>query len=307
MKYLVTGGAGFIGSHYLNYVYNDKDQYVCIDCLSYASNLDNIKNLMDKPNFKFIKENICNEDEIFNIFKEEKFDYVIHFAAETHVDNSIDNYDLFYRSNVVGTKVLLDASVKYGVKRFHHISTDEVYGSLELDSSYVFTEESKLNPTNNYSKTKALAESLVFDYYNKYDLDITITRSSNNYGLNQYREKLIPKIIYNALNNIIIPIYGDGTNKRDWLYVLDNCSAIDLVVHKGIKGEVYNICSNEELANNEVVRLILKEMNKDESLIRYVKDRPNHDKKYTMDCSKIMSLGWSPKYKFKEGIKSIIK
>ena len=307
MKYLITGGAGFIGSNYLNYVYNDVDQYVCIDCLSYAANLENIKDLMDKPNFKFIKEDICNEENIDKIFKEEKFDYVIHFAAETHVDNSINNYDLFYRSNVIGTKVLLDASVKYGVKRFHHISTDEVYGSLELDSSIVFTEESKLNPTNNYSKTKALAEELVFEYLNKYDLDITITRSSNNYGLNQYREKLIPKIIYNALNDIVIPIYGDGSNKRDWLYVLDNCSAIDLVVHKGVKGEVYNVCSNEELTNNEVVRLILKELNKDESLIRYVKDRPNHDKKYTMDCSKVMSLGWSPKYKFKESIKSIIK
>ena len=307
MKYLVTGGAGFIGSNYLNYIYNDKDQYVCIDCLSYAANLDNIKELIGKSNFKFIKEDICNEEEIFNIFKEEKFDYVIHFAAETHVDNSINNYDLFYRSNVVGTKVLLDASVKYGVKRFHHISTDEVYGSLELDSSLVFSEESKLNPTNNYSKTKALAEDLVFEYYNKYDLDVTVTRSSNNYGLNQYREKLIPKIIYNALNDIVIPIYGDGSNKRDWLYVLDNCSAIDLVVHKGVKGEVYNICSNEELTNNEVVRLILKELNKDESLIRYVKDRPNHDKKYTMDCSKIKTLGWSPKYKFIDTIKYVIK
>ena len=307
MKYLITGGAGFIGSNYLNYVYNDVDQYVCIDCLSYAANMDNIKDLMDKPNFKFIKEDICNEENIEKIFKEEKFDYVIHFAAETHVDNSINNYDLFYRSNVVGTRVLLDASVKYGVKRFHHISTDEVYGSLELDSSIVFTEKSKLNPTNNYSKTKALAEELVFEYYNKYDLDVTVTRSSNNYGLNQYREKLIPKIIYNALNDLVIPIYGDGSNKRDWLYVLDNCSAIDLVVHKGVKGEVYNVCSNEELTNNEVVRLILKELNKDESLIRYVKDRPNHDKKYTMDCSKVMSLGWSPKYKFKDTIKYVIK
>ena len=306
MKYLITGGAGFIGSHYLNYIIDNDNQYVCIDCLSYAGNLDNIKGCLNKPNFKLIKEDICNEENIDKIFKEEKFDYVIHFAAETHVDNSIDNYDLFYRTNVIGTKVLLDASVKYGVKRFHHISTDEVYGSLDLDSNDVFREDSKLNPTNNYSKTKALAESLVFEYLNKYDLDITITRSSNNYGLNQHKEKLIPKIIDNALNNKTIPIYGDGTNKRDWLYVLDNCIAIDLVVHKGIKGEVYNICSNEELSNNEVVRLILKELNKDESLIKYVKDRVNHDKKYTMDSSKIRSLGWSPKYRFNDGIKEII-
>ena len=213
---------------------------------------------------------------------------------------------MFYRTNVIGTKVLLDASVKYGVKRFHHISTDEVYGSLDLDSIDVFREDSKLNPTNNYSKTKALAESLVFEYLNKYDLDITMTRSSNNYGLNQHKEKLIPKIIDNALNNKDIPIYGDGTNKRDWLYVLDNCIAIDLVVHKGNKGEVYNICSNEELSNNEVVRLIIKELNKDESLIKYVKDRVDHDKKYTMDFSKIRSLGWSPKYRFNDGIKEII-
>ena len=307
MKYLITGGAGFIGSHYLNYVIDrTNDQYVCIDCLSYAANLDNIYECFKKSNFKFIKENICNEKRIDEIFKEEKFDYVIHFAAETHVDNSIDNYDLFYKSNVLGTKVLLDASVKYKVKRFHHISTDEVYGSLDLNSLEVFKETSKMNPTNNYSKTKAIAESLVIEYFNKYDLDITISRSSNNYGVNQHKEKLIPKIIDNALKNIEIPIYGNGENKRDWLYVLDNCRAIDLIVHKGKKGEVYNICSNEELSNNEVVKLILNKLNKDESLIKYVKDRPNHDQKYTMDASKIKNLGWNPKYRFNKGIEEIL-
>lgn len=307
MKYLITGGAGFIGSHYLNYVIDrTNDQYVCIDCLSYAANLDNIYECFKKSNFKFIKENICNEKRIDEIFKEEKFDYVIHFAAETHVDNSIDNYDLFYKSNVLGTKVLLDASVKYKVKRFHHISTDEVYGSLDLNSLEVFKETSKMNPTNNYSKTKAIAESLVIEYFNKYDLDITISRSSNNYGVNQHKEKLIPKIIDNALKNIEIPIYGNGENKRDWLYVLDNCRAIDLIVHKGKKGEIYNICSNEELSNNEVVKLILNKLNKDESLIKYVKDRPNHDQKYTMDASKIKNLGWNPKYRFNKGIEEIL-
>lgn len=307
MKYLITGGAGFIGSHYLNYVIDrTNDQYVCIDCLSYAANLDNIYECFKKSNFKFIKENICNEKRIDEIFKEEKFDYVIHFAAETHVDNSIDNYDLFYKSNVLGTKVLLDASVKYKVKRFHHISTDEVYGSLDLNSLEVFKETSKMNPTNNYSKTKAIAESLVIEYFNKYDLDITISRSSNNYGVNQHKEKLIPKIIDNALKNMEIPIYGNGENKRDWLYVLDNCRAIDLIVHKGKKGEIYNICSNEELSNNEVVKLILNKLNKDESLIKYVKDRPNHDQKYTMDASKIKNLGWNPKYRFNKGIEEIL-
>ena len=307
MKYLITGGAGFIGSHYLNYVIDrTNDQYVCIDCLSYAANLDNIYECFKKSNFKFIKENICNEKRIDEIFKEEKFDYVIHFAAETHVDNSIDNYDLFYKSNVLGTKVLLDASVKYKVKRFHHISTDEVYGSLDLNSLEVFKETSKMNPTNNYSKTKAIAESLVIEYFNKYDLDITISRSSNNYGVNQHKEKLIPKIIDNALKNIEIPIYGNGENKRDWLYVLDNCRAIDLIVNKGKKGEIYNICSNEELSNNEVVKLILNKLNKDESLIKYVKDRPNHDQKYTMDASKIKNLGWNPKYRFNKGIEEIL-
>lgn len=307
MKYLITGGAGFIGSHYLNYVIDrTNDQYVCIDCLSYAANLDNIYECFKKSNFKFIKENICNEKRIDEIFKEEKFDYVIHFAAETHVDNSIDNYDLFYKSNVLGTKVLLDASVKYKVKRFHHISTDEVYGSLDLNSLEVFKETSKMNPTNNYSKTKAIAESLVIEYFNKYDLDITISRSSNNYGVNQHKEKLIPKIIDNALKNIEIPIYGNGENKRDWLYVLDNCRAIDLIVHKGKKGEIYNICSNEELSNNEVVKLILNKLNKDESLIKYVTDRPNHDQKYTMDASKIKNLGWNPKYRFNKGIEEIL-
>lgn len=307
MKYLITGGAGFIGSHYLNYVIDrTNDQYVCIDCLSYAANLDNIYECFKKSNFKFIKENICNEKRIDEIFKEEKFDYVIHFAAETHVDNSIDNYDLFYKSNVLGTKVLLDASVKYKVKRFHHISTDEVYGSLDLNSLEVFKETSKMNPTNNYSKTKAIAESLVIEYFNKYDLDITISRSSNNYGVNQHKEKLIPKIIDNALKNIEIPIYGNGENKRDWLYVLDNCRAIDLIVHKGKKGEIYNICSSEELSNNEVVKLILNKLNKNESLIKYVKDRPNHDQKYTMDASKIKNLGWNPKYRFNKGIEEIL-
>ena len=307
MKYLITGGAGFIGSHYLNYVIDNDNQYVCIDCLSYAGNLDNIRDCLNKSNFKFIKEDICNEKNIDKIFKEEKFDYVIHFAAETHVDNSIDNYDLFYRTNVVGTKVLLDASVKYGVKRFHHISTDEVYGSIERGSSEVFTEESKLNPTNPYSKSKAIADSLVLEYKNKYGINVTISRSSNNYGTNQYEEKLVPLVIKKIKNNELIPVYGDGLNIRDWLHVYDNCTAIDLIVHKGRNGEVYNISSYNELTNIEVVKLLLKAFNKDESLIKYVKDRPNHDKKYTMDCSKVMSLGWSPKSKFKDVIKKIVR
>jgi len=309
MKFLVTGGAGFIGSHYLKYVVNKykEDEFVCIDSLTYAGNLDNIKEIMNESNFKFIKEDICNKEGIFSIFECEHFDYVIHFAAETHVDNSFNNEELFYRTNVEGTRVLLDACVKYGIKRFHYVSTDEVYGSIERNSNEVFTEESKLNPTNPYSKSKAIADSLVLEYNTKYSINVTISRSSNNYGINQYEEKLIPLVIKRIRNNELIPVYGDGLNIRDWLHVYDNCTAIDLIVHKGRNGEVYNISSYNELTNIEVVKLFLKAFNKDESLISYVKDRKIHDYKYTMSSEKIRNeLGWEPKYRLEDSIFDII-
>lgn len=309
MKILVTGGAGFIGSHYLNIMvnrYHDND-YVCVDLLTYAGNLSNIEKIIDCPNFKFVKLDICDREGIDELFNNEKFDAIIHFAAETHVDRSFNNEELFYKTNVEGTRVLLDASIKYKVKRFHQISTDEVYGSIDRHSNETFNEESKLNPTNPYSKSKALADNLVLDYFNKYNLYVTISRSSNNYGLNQYPEKLIPLVINNILNNKKIPIYGNGLNMRDWLYVSDNVEAIDLIFNKGRKGEIYNISSCNELTNIDVVRKILKLMDKDESLIEYVEDRIIHDYKYTMDSSKIKKeLGFKPKYSFDLGLKEML-
>ena len=307
MKYLITGGAGFIGSHYLNVMVKKypNNEYVCLDLLTYAGNLNNIRNIMELPNFKFVQMDICDEENIGKLFVEEKFDGVIHFAAETHVDNSFNNEELFYKTNVIGTKVLLDASIKHNVKRFHHISTDEVYGS---SNNEIFNEKSKLNPTNPYSKTKAEADKLVLEYYEKYDLYVTISRSSNNFGPNQYPEKLIPLVINRIKNNEKIPLYGDGLNKRDWLYVIDNVNAIDLIVNKGKKGEIYNISSNNELTNLEVVKILLQKFNKDESLITFVRDRKIHDYKYTMDSSKIKNeLGFEAKYTFIEGINELIK
>lgn len=306
MKYLITGGAGFIGSHYLNVMVKKypNNEYVCLDLLTYAGNLNNIKDIIELPNFKFVQMDICDEENINKLFNKEKFDGVIHFAAETHVDNSFDNEKLFYKTNVIGTKVLLDASIKHNVKRFHHISTDEVYGS---SNNEIFNEKSKLNPTNPYSKTKAEADKLVLEYYEKYDLYITISRSSNNFGPNQYPEKLIPLVINRIKNNEKIPLYGDGLNKRDWLYVIDNVNAIDLIVNKGKKGEIYNISSNNELTNLKVVKILLQKFNKDESLITFVKDRKIHDYKYTMDSSKIKNeLGFEAKYTFIEGINELI-
>lgn len=306
MKYLITGGAGFIGSHYLNVMVKKypNNEYVCLDLLTYAGNLNNIKDIIELPNFKFVQMDICDEENINKLFNKEKFDGVIHFAAETHVDNSFDNEKLFYKTNVIGTKVLLDASIKHNVKRFHHISTDEVYGS---SNNEIFNEKSKLNPTNPYSKTKAEADKLVLEYYKKYDLYVTISRSSNNFGPNQYPEKLIPLVINRIKNNEKIPLYGDGLNKRDWLYVIDNVNAIDLIVNKGKKGEIYNISSNNELTNLKVVKILLQKFNKDESLITFVKDRKIHDYKYTMDSSKIKNeLGFEAKYTFIEGINELI-
>lgn len=310
-KFLVTGGAGFIGGNFLHMMVNKykDDQYVCVDALTYAGNLETLELILNKPNFKFVHENICNREGIYKLFETEKFDYVINFAAESHVDRSIDNPEIFLKTNILGTQVLMDACRKYGIKRYHQVSTDEVYGDLPLDrKDLFFTEETPIKTSSPYSASKAAADLLVLAYYRTYKLPVTISRCSNNYGPYHFPEKLIPLMIQKALHNEKLPVYGNGENVRDWLYVGDHCEAIDLIVRHGKDGEIYNIGGHNERTNLEVVKTILKELNKPESLINYVKDRPGHDLRYAMDPHKIETeLGWKPKYNFDTGIKVTIK
>ena len=310
-KFLVTGGAGFIGGNFLHMMVNKykDDQYVCVDALTYAGNLETLEPILNKPNFKFVHENICNREGIYKLFETEKFDYVINFAAESHVDRSIDNPEIFLKTNILGTQVLMDACRKYGIKRYHQVSTDEVYGDLPLDrKDLFFTEETPIKTSSPYSASKAAADLLVLAYYRTYKLPVTISRCSNNYGPYHFPEKLIPLMIQKALHNEKLPVYGNGENVRDWLYVGDHCEAIDLIVRHGKDGEIYNIGGHNERTNLEVVKTILKELNKPESLINYVKDRPGHDLRYAMDPHKIETeLGWKPKYIFDTGIKVTIK
>ena len=310
-KFLVTGGAGFIGGNFLHMMVNKykDDQYVCVDALTYAGNLETLEPILNKPNFKFVHENICNREGIYKLFETEKFDYVINFAAESHVDRSIDNPEIFLKTNILGTQVLMDACRKYGIKRYHQVSTDEVYGDLPLDrKDLFFTEETPIKTSSPYSASKAAADLLVLAYYRTYKLPVTISRCSNNYGPYHFPEKLIPLMIQKALHNEKLPVYGNGENVRDWLYVGDHCEAIDLIVRHGKDGEIYNIGGHNERTNLEVVKTILKELNKPESLINYVKDRPGHDLRYAMDPHKIETeLGRKPKYNFDTGIKVTIK
>ena len=310
-QFLVTGGAGFIGGNFLHMMVNKykDDQYVCVDALTYAGNLETLEPILNKPNFKFVHENICNREGIYKLFETEKFDYVINFAAESHVDRSIDNPEIFLKTNILGTQVLMDACRKYGIKRYHQVSTDEVYGDLPLDrKDLFFTEENPIKTSSPYSASKAAADLLVLAYYRTYKLPVTISRCSNNYGPYHFPEKLIPLMIQKALHNEKLPVYGNGENVRDWLYVGDHCEAIDLIVRHGKDGEIYNIGGHNERTNLEVVKTILKELNKPESLINYVKDRPGHDLRYAMDPHKIETeLGWKPKYNFDTGIKVTIK
>lgn len=310
-KFLVTGGAGFIGGNFLHIMVNKypNDQYVCIDALTYAGNMETLAPIMDKPNFKFVHENICNREAVFKLFEEEHFDYVINFAAESHVDRSIENPEIFLRTNILGTQVLMDACRKYGIKRYHQVSTDEVYGDLPLDRpDLYFTEETPIHTSSPYSASKASADLLVLAYHRTFGLPVTISRCSNNYGPYHFPEKLIPLMIQKALNNEPLPVYGNGENVRDWLYVGDHCTAIDLVVRNGRDGEVYNIGGHNERTNLEVVKTILKALNKPESLICYVKDRPGHDLRYAMDPTKIETeLGWKPVHNFDTGIVETIK
>jgi dTDP-glucose 4,6-dehydratase len=282
---------------------------VCLDKLTYAGNLSTLKKAFENPNFKFVKGDISDREFVFELFKKEHFDIVVNFAAESHVDRSIEDPEIFLKTNVIGTQVLMDAARKFGVKRFHQVSTDEVYGDLPLDRpDLLFTEETPLRPSSPYSASKAAADLLVLAYYRTYKLPVTISRCSNNYGPYHFPEKLIPLMIIRALNDQSLPVYGDGRNVRDWLYVEDHCSAIDLIIHHGREGEVYNIGGRNERSNLEVVKTILKELGKPEELITFVKDRPGHDLRYAIDPTKIKNeLGWEPKTSFEEGIKKTIK
>ncbi len=311
MKILVTGGAGFIGGNFVHYMVNKYHDYMIVnlDALTYAGNLETLKDVQDKKNYKFVKGDISDREFIFDLFENEKFDIVVNFAAESHVDRSIVEPDIFIKTNVLGTQALLDASKKYNVKRFHQVSTDEVYGDLPLDrKDLFFTEDTPINPSSPYSASKASADFLVQAYHRTFGLNTTISRCSNNYGPYHFPEKLIPLMISRALNNESLPVYGDGQNIRDWLHVEDHCSAIDLIIHKGKSGEVYNVGGHNEKTNLEVVKTILKTLDKPESLISYVKDRPGHDLRYAIDPKKLENeLGWKPKYNFDTGVEMTIK
>jgi dTDP-glucose 4,6-dehydratase len=304
---LVTGGAGFIGSNFINYILNKRDDYfiVNLDKLTYAGNLENLKKSESKKNYKFIKGDITNSELVNFVFENYQIKYVINFAAESHVDRSILGSEVFFRSNVIGTNVLLETSRRYDVERFLQISTDEVYGSLGKRG--LFTEQTPLSPNSPYSASKASADIMVQSFYHTYGLPVLITRCSNNYGPFQFPEKLIPLMILNSLRNKKLPIYGDGMNIRDWIYVIDHNKAVENVFENGKIGDVYNVGASNELPNIEIVKLILKNLNKGEELIEYVKDRPGHDRRYAIDSSKIQNeLGWKPEYDFESAIDQTI-
>lgn len=311
MVRFVTGGAGFIGSNFIFYIlekYPD-DRLVCIDKLTYAGNLSTLAPVLGNPNFRFARIDICDRDAVYGLFEDEKPDVVINFAAESHVDRSIENPEIFLETNIIGTAVLMDACRRYGNIRFHQVSTDEVYGDLPLDRpDLFFTEETPIHTSSPYSSSKASADLLTMAYLRTYNLPVTISRCSNNYGPYQFPEKLIPLMIANALADKPLPVYGQGLNVRDWLYVEDHCKAIDLVVNNGRIGEVYNIGGHNEMRNVDIVKLICKELGKPESLITYVTDRKGHDLRYAIDPTKIHEeLGWLPETKFADGIVKTIE
>ena len=310
MKIVVTGGAGFIGSNFIYYMLDKYKDYkiICIDKLTYAGNLSTLSEAMKNQNFKFIKADICDIEKIDTVFKEEEPNIVVNFAAESHVDRSISNPEVFLETNIMGTSVLLECCKKYNVKRYHQISTDEVYGDLPLDRPDLsFTEKSLLRPSSPYSVSKTSADLLVLSYFRTYKLPVTISRCSNNYGPYHFPEKLIPLIIIKALKNEKLPIYGDGKNVRDWIYVKDHCTAIDLILHKGKIGEVYNVGGNSEKSNLEVVKTILNILGKSEKLIEFVPDRLGHDRRYAINDYKIESeLGFKRDVTFEQGIEKTI-
>ena len=311
MTVLVTGGAGFIGSNFIFHQLeaHPEDRIVCLDKLTYAGNLSTLQSVMDHPSFRFVKADICDREAVDRLFEEEHPDIVVNFAAESHVDRSIENPGIFLETNIMGTAALMDACRKFGVTRFHQVSTDEVYGDLPLDRpDLLFTETTPLHTSSPYSSSKAGADLLVMAYYRTYHLPCTISRCSNNYGPYQFPEKRIPLMIANALNDKPLPVYGEGKNVRDWLYVEDHCKAIDLIIRKGRVGEVYNIGGHNEMANIDIVRLICRELGKPESLITYVGDRKGHDLRYAIDPAKIHGeLGWLPETMFADGIRKTIR
>ncbi len=311
MTVLVTGGAGFIGANFIFYMLREHPDYriVCIDKLTYAGNLSTLKPVESNGNFRFERLDICDRQGIYRLFQEEKPDIVVNFAAESHVDRSIDDPSVFLQTNIIGTSVLMDACREYGIKRFHQVGTDEVYGDLPLDRpDLFFTEQTPLRASSPYSSSKASADMIAMAYHRTYGLPVTISRCSNNYGPYQFPEKLIPLMIANALADKPLPVYGDGLNVRDWLYVEDHCRAIDLILHNGRPGEVYNVGGHNEMSNISIVRLILGELGKPESLITYVTDRKGHDRRYAIDPAKIHAeLGWLPETKFADGIKKTVR
>ncbi len=310
MTVLVTGGAGFIGSNFIYYMQkaHPQERLVCVDCLTYAGNLSTLAAAMEKPNFAFYKTNICDRAAIYALFEQERPDIVVNFAAESHVDRSIETPEVFLQTNILGTQVLMDASRRYGVPRYHQVSTDEVYGDLPLDRpDLFFTEETPIHTSSPYSASKAAADLLVQAYHRTFGLPVTISRCSNNYGPYHFPEKLIPLMIANALQDKPLPVYGEGLNVRDWLYVEDHCKAIDLILRHGRVGEVYNIGGHNEMKNIDIVRLICQKLGKPESLITHVADRKGHDMRYAIDPTKIhRELGWLPETCFADGIQKTV-
>ncbi len=311
MKIIVTGGAGFIGSNFIFHMLKShpEDYIICLDKLTYAGNLSTLAPIMDNAHFRFVRADICDRKAVDALFEEEHPNMVVNFAAESHVDRSIENPQLFLETNIIGTSVLMDACRKYGIQRYHQVSTDEVYGDLPLDRpDLFFTEATPIHTSSPYSSSKASADLLVLAYYRTYGLPVTISRCSNNYGPYHFPEKLIPLMIINALHDKPLPVYGDGQNVRDWLYVEDHCRAIDLILQKGRVGEVYNVGGHNEMKNIDIVKLICRALGKPESLIHFVKDRKGHDRRYAIDPAKIhRELGWLPETKFADGIQKTIQ
>ena len=311
MTIIITGGAGFIGSNFIFYMLKAYPDYriICVDNLTYAGNLSTLRSVLSEPNFRFVKLDICDREGVYKLFEEERPGIVVNFAAESHVDRSIEDPSIFLQTNIIGTSVLMDACRKYGINRYHQVSTDEVYGDLPLDRpDLFFTESTPIKTSSPYSSSKASADLLTMAYHRTFGLPVTISRCSNNYGPYQFPEKLIPLMIANCLANKELPVYGEGINVRDWLYVEDHCKAIDLIVHKGRVGEVYNVGGHNEMRNIDIVKMICKELGKPESLITYVTDRKGHDMRYAIDPSKIHDeLGWFPETNFENGIIKTIK
>lgn len=311
MNIIVTGGAGFIGSNFVYYEleHHKEDRIICLDKLTYAGNLETLKDAMKNENFRFVKADIADREAVFKLFEEEKPDIVVNFAAESHVDRSIEDPGIFLRTNILGTQVLMDACRKYGIKRYHQVSTDEVYGDLPLErKDLFFTEDTPLHTSSPYSASKASADLLVLAYHRTFKLPVSISRCSNNYGPYHFPEKLIPLMISRAFEDKSVPVYGKGENVRDWLYVKDHCAAIDLIMRKGREGEVYNVGGHNERANIDVVKTVLAIMGKSEDLIEFVTDRPGHDRRYAIDPTKISEeLGWTPETSFDDGIRETVE